>query len=658
MNSEIYEEIILLLTLAVLAIALLKRFNIAPILAYLLVGIVVSPYALGLVKDTEDVRFIAEFGVVFLMFTIGLEFSMARFLTLKREVLGLGGLQVFLTSLIFGSINWYFSNDVQEAIAVGGIIALSSTAIVTKQLSEQLELNSRHGHLAISILIFQDIAVIPMLILIPTFSPELQSGSTLEITTFFTSGIILLIMLAIGHWILRPLLRTIANTRSTELFTLSVLLIALSAAWATHEAGLSLALGSFIAGMMLSETEYRHQIEVDIRPFQDILLGLFFITVGMLLDITVLFAQLHWILLVTVLLIVIKTVIIAGLCIAFGAHPGVAFRTGLVLSQGGEFGFALLTLALSSQVIPQETAQVVLSSIILSMMVTPWFINNNGRWAKILFHSTYLTNRQKIADRIETTSNDLKDHVIICGYGRIGQNISRFIEQETQQYIALDLDAVRIQEAQEAGETAVYGDPAQQEILLAAGIDRARIVIITIKNSSAAKKIVSRIRAIRSDIPILVRSLNENRLDEFYELGATDVVPESLEASIIMASHLLIHLDVPLNEITKSIANARKDRYKFLRGYYPGVEAAHQESSTITEHMYTLELLPGSQAIGKTIGELNLDNRSIVFTALRRKGIRGKHPGPDVVLKPHDVLVMYAKPEDLEYIKVELITGH
>ena len=329
-----------------------------------------------------------------------------------------------------------------------------------------------------------------------------------------------------------------------------------------------------------------------------------------------------------------------------------------MLSQGGEFGFALLTLALAYSVIPLETVQIVLSSIVLSMMLTPWLINNNGRWAKLIFHTSYLSNREKIAQRVEESSHDLENHVIICGYGRIGQNISRFIEEETQQYIALDLDALRIQEAQDAGETVVYGNPTHKEILQAAGIEKARIILITIKNSSVAKKIVQQVRTLRDDIPILVRSLDETKMDEFYEVGATDVVPESLEASIIMASHLLIHLDVPINEITRDIANARKDRYKFLRGYYPGEEAAHEESASISEHMNTLVLHPGARAIGMKIGDINLDNRNIVFTALRRSGIRGKQPDADVILKENDVLVMYAKPEDLEFIRVELITGH
>ncbi|MCK5647565.1 MAG: NAD-binding protein, partial [Gammaproteobacteria bacterium] len=415
---------------------------------------------------------------------------------------------------------------------------------------------------------------------------------------------------------------------------------------------------SFIAGMMLSETEYRHQIEVDIRPFQNILLGLFFITVGMLLDLSTLLPQLHWVLLVTLLLIIAKTFIVTVLCYLFGATPGVSFRTGLVLNQGGEFGFALLTLALTYNVIEQDTIQIVLSAIILSMMFTPWIITNNGLWTKIIFKKSYRTNRRNIAQQIEKNSTALANHAIICGYGHIGQNISRFIEEKNQHYIALDLDTIRVQEAQDAGETVFYGDPTHRRILQASGIEKARVIVITIKNSSAAKKIIQRVRSMRNDIPILVRSIDESKLDELYSEGATDVIPETLESSIIMASHLMIHLDIPLNEITRDIARARKDRYKFLRGYYPGEETSHEESSKINEHMNTMVLHPGSRAIGMKIGDINLDGRNIVFTALRRGGIRGKQPTPDLLLKENDILIMHARPEDLEYIKVELMTGH
>ncbi len=658
MNDIIFGEIIILLTLAVIAIAALKRLNISSIIAYLLVGMIVSPYALELVDDNKNVRFIAEFGVVFLMFTVGLEFSLARLIALKKEVLALGGSQVLITALIAGGIDWYFSQNIKQSIIIGGIIALSSTAIVSKQLAEQLELNSRHGHMAISILIFQDIAVIPFLVLIPSFAGNEPLLLSLELNTLLKSMLILLIMLAIGHWILRPLLRIIAQFRCSELFSLSVLLITLSAAWATHSAGLSLALGSFIAGMMLSETEYRHQIEVDIRPFQDILLGLFFITVGMLVDINMLWAQLPWVILLTLLLLLGKTLIISLLSYFFGANAGVSLRTGLVLNQGGEFGFALLTLALSYHLLAADTTQIVLSAIILSMMLSPWIIHNNGRWTKIILQRNYAGNRQQIKEQIAQSSEPLNNHVIICGYSHIGQNIARFIDEKNQQYIALDLDIIRIQEARDAGENIVYGDPTHKSILQAAGIERARLVLITLKNTSVAKKIIMQIRSMNKAIPILLRTIDESKLDEFYAVGASDVIPQNLESSIILASHMLGHLGVPAIEITQASTLARKNNYQFLRGYFPGEQAVHEESRKNHEHINTLVLHPGAHAVGMTIGQLNLGGRNIVFTALRRGGIRGKQPAANLMLKENDILVIYARPEDLEYIKVELMSGH
>ncbi len=658
MNYAVFQEIILLLMIAVLAITVLKRFNIASILAYLIVGVIVSPNSLDIISDNRDVRFIAEFGVVFLMFTIGLEFSIAKFFALRKQVIGLGGAQVFVTSLFAGSIDWFFSQDIKEAITIGGIVALSSTAIVIKQLSEQLELNSRHGHLAVSILIFQDIAVIPMLIIITAFSNDISITPAVEISSFLKAVVVLFLLLAIGHWILRPLLREIAKLRSSELFTLSVLLISLSAAWATHEAGLSLALGAFIAGMMLSETEYRHQIEVEIRPFRDILLGLFFITVGMLLDVTSLLPLLPWVISLTLTLLFFKAVIILLLSLAFGAPLGVAARTGLVLNQGSEFGFALLTLALHSDIIPETTAQVVLAALILSMMIAPWIIKHNEQWVKKICPSPYANHLHEIKMNIQNSSQTLEEHVIICGYGRIGQNISRFIEVESQQYIALDLDALRIQEAQNAGDIAFYGDASEQEILKAAGICKAKVVLITIKNYNMSLKIIHQVRKLSPQVVILVRTNDESNLDELYQQGATEVILETMEASLIMASHLLSCLNVPEEEIMHTMARVRKGHYKFLRGYFPSKQISHEEGPDYKERMSTIILQRGFSSIGKTIGELDFDNHKINIIALRRGGIRGKKPTKAVILKENDVLILYAKPEDLEYIKVELMSGH
>lgn len=658
MPIDLLGKVILLLTLAVLTIAFLKRFNIASILSYLLVGILVSPHGLGIIENNHDLHIFAELGVVFLMFTIGLEFSLAKMITLKKEVLGLGGSQVLFTSIVGGYIAWFLGLSLEQSIVIGGIVALSSTAIVLKQLSEQLELNSRHGHIAVSILIFQDIAVIPLLILIPTMAQQESLDISLSISNFVKAGLVLILMLAIGHWILRPLMRELAGFHSAELFTLSILLISLSAAWATYEVGLSLALGAFIAGMMLSETEYIHHIKVDIRPFRDIFLGLFFISIGMLINLPQLLPIFHWVILLTILLLVLKTLIITALSILFGSNKGVSFRTGIVLSQGGEFGFALLAIAASSQVLSEDTVQLVLSVIILSMMLAPYLIGQNGLLAKKIFPDGYLSQKDSIQKDLKVAGHEFQEHVIICGYGRISQSIVRFIEEESQLYVAIDLDSVRVQEAQQAGESVYYGDAANMEILQTIGIKKAKILVITFKSVSVTKNIIRQVRMLRQDIPILVRTQDETKLDLFYQEGATEVVPEGIEASLIMASHLLLQLNVPMSNIARKINAVRKNRYQLLRGYFAGEESAHEESALIKERMYTVCLPKGAHCIGKTMGELDLQNRNVVFTALRREGIRGKKPSPNLVFRENDVLVMYATAEDLEYTKVELLTGH
>jgi len=658
MHLDLLGNIILLLTLAVLTIALLKRFNIASILSYLLVGILVSPYALGIIKDASDIHIFAELGLVFLMFSTGLEFSLAKMLALKKEVLGLGGCQVLITSVVGGYIAWIFYHNLEEAIVIGGIIALSSTAIVMKQLGEQLEVNSRHGHIALSILIFQDIAVIPLLIVIPTMAQQEALDISLSLGNFAKGGIVLLLMLSTGHWILRPLLRELASFQSAELFTLSILLISLSAAWATYEVGLSLALDAFIAGMMLSETEYIHQIKVDIRPFRDVFLGLFFISIGMLINLQALLPIFHWVILFTIILLVLKTVIITLLSISFGSNRGVALRTGIILSQGGEFGFALLAIAASSQVLSESTVQMVLSIIILSMMVAPYLIAINGSLAKKLMPHGYLSQNDSIKKDLNVVAHEFQDHVIICGYGRISQSIVRFIEDESHHYVAIDLDAIRVQEAQQAGESVFFGDAANLEILQTIGIQKARILVISLKSISVTKNIIRQVRMLRQDIPILVRTRDETKLDIFYQEGATEVVPEGIEASLIMASHLLLQLNVPMSSIARKINSVRKNRYQLLRGYFPGEEFVHEESAHIKERMLTVSLPKGANCIGKAMGALNLEDRDVVFTALRREGIRGKTPSPELIFRENDVLVMYATVEDLEYTKVELLSGH
>ncbi len=386
MDFSYLSDILILLATAVAVVSLCLRLHLPPILGYLTVGVVVGPHALAWIADAMHTRAFAEFGLVFLLFTIGLEFSLTLLVRMKRAVLGLGGLQVLLSTLIIAAAAYYYlALSTQAALVLGGIVAMSSTALVIRQLAEQQELHSPHGRNAVGILLFQDLAVIPFLILVAGPAGTADAMPLLVVLAALAKGgLALLLILALGRWALRPLFRGIDRLGSTELFTLTVLLVALGAAGLTHQLGLSLALGAFLAGMMLGETEFRQQIEAVIRPFRDVLLGLFFITIGMLLDVQLLWMQAPRILLLLVILLLFKWLLITGLCRLVGGGSITALRTGLVLAHGGEFGFAILALAFNTRLFPADLGQVVLTALLLSMGLAPLLIRVNGRLAGIL----------------------------------------------------------------------------------------------------------------------------------------------------------------------------------------------------------------------------------------------------------------------------------
>ncbi|HID48859.1 MAG TPA: potassium transporter, partial [Chromatiales bacterium] len=436
-----FHDILILLIIAVAVLALFLRLRLPPILGYLTVGALVGPYGLGWMADSEHTRDLAEFGVVLLLFTIGLEFSLPLLLRMKSAVLGLGGLQVLVTTLITVGIALQADLPLEVAIVLGGVVAMSSTALVIRQLSDQGELHSRHGRNAVGILLFQDVIVIPFLILVSTLAAPSGSATGTVLLLALGKGILALVLiLGIGHWLMRPLFRGVARFRSTELFTLTTLLVALGAAWVTHMLGLSLALGAFLAGMMLGETEFRHQLDAEIRPFRNVLLGLFFITIGMLLDLGGLLDIWPKVLLLLGVLVFGKLIIIAGFCRLFGWDGSVSLRTGLVLAHGGEFGFAILTLALSTQLLPTDVGQLVLASLLLSMAFAPLVIRYNRALARWLLPRRDPPAMEPRQESIAADSQDLRQHVILCGYGRVGQTIGRLLREAGIPYTALDLD--------------------------------------------------------------------------------------------------------------------------------------------------------------------------------------------------------------------------
>lgn len=648
-------DVLLLLAASVLAVTLFRRLNLPPILAYLGVGALLGPHALGWVDDSENTRMLAEFGVVFLLFTLGLEFSLTRLAAMRRAVLGMGGAQVLITALVAGGMAWLMGVPPAGALAIGGVLAMSSTAIVIKLLAEQLEINSRHGRAAVGILLFQDLAVIPFLILIPALA---SGGEDIgeDLALALLKGVVVSgFLLAAGRWLLRPMFHVIAKARSPELFTLAVLLAALASAALTQTAGLSMALGAFLAGIMLSESAYRHQIESDIRPFQDVLLGLFFITIGMLLDVQSLPVYLPTSLGLLLLLILIKTLIIFGVGVALREDAGVAFRAGLVLAQGGEFGFALLALASSGNLLSHEEVQVVLTTVLLSMIATPFLVRYNGPIAKFLirgYRQTFVERREDIAQQ----SAGLKGHVILSGFGRVGQNLAYLLDQEDIPYIALEIDPDIIQKAQRAGYNVYFANATHLELLRAAGIDKARALVITHHDTEAAIKTIKLVRLDHKELPVLVRVLAVNRIDDLLEAGATEVVADAFEASLMLGTYLITRLGVPLRRAFYRAQRIRYDHYRLLRHIFQGRADRADLANNMRGALASITLPPGAWAVGRTLGEA-LEGLDVLPDAIRRGGIRGEMPELSTVLQEDDTLILYGTEKELERAEARLLGG-
>lgn len=652
-------DTIILLAISVIVVAIFRRIKLPAILAYLTVGICLGPHATNIVQNTETLHFLAEVGIAFLLFSLGLEFSLNKLISSRRAVLGLGSAQVTLTLLIAGLSAWLLGASRETAFVIGSVIALSSTAIVIKQLGEQLETESRHGIASIAILLFQDVAVVPILVIIPAIASDGEGSFLLELTYSFAAGIgVTIIMLAIGRWLLRPLFHEIASAHSAELFTLAVLLVALLSAWVTEFAGLSMALGAFLAGMMLSETEFKHQIENDIRPFRDILLGLFFITVGMMLDIHSLPHILHWAVLLSIAVIIGKASIIMILSRRIiGATNGIALRTGTVLAQCGEFGFAIMALAVSYGLLPETESQLLLTTVILTMIATPFLVKYNGLLAK-KFAGGYMLNRELVQENIASSAGKLNQHVIICGFGRIGQNIAKILDAENYSYFALDYSVELITNAAKAGYKVSFGDSTHREILLAAGVERAAILVICHDNVGSAEKTLRQTKAINPDIPVLVRTKDDTYYAKLTKAGATEVIPETLESSLMMASHVLSILGMPMAKIVRRVQEMRTNKYATMREFFHGEEANDLElPDDVRKRLSCVTLQEGAFAIGKKLEDLKLESRGVTVHKNRRDDRNVVPPNSDKELKAGNVLVLFGTPEALEHVEGYLLNG-
>lgn len=662
---QAFEILLITLSTSIVIVALLRKLHLPPLLGYLIAGALVGPYAFGLLESKEEMRYIAEFGVVFLLFNIGLELSLPKLISMRRPLLGLGGLQVVICTAIAMGISLACGIKLGASIAIAGALALSSTAIATKLLVEQDELQQPHGKLSLSILLFQDLAAVPFLIIIPAMATTTSGNESITsalMQTLFAGTVIFFLMLAAGRWALRPLFHHIASARSSELFMLTALLIVLGSALLTEHYGLSPSLGAFLAGVMLAETEYVHQIESDMQPFRDILLGLFFISVGLMFDPNVLVA--HWEILLAIVLstVILKMLIIASLAKFAGSNAKIAIRAGITLAQGGEFGLVFLSKALDYKLIDEDVNQIIIAALVVSMAIAPFLIRNSELISQSMLNIIRkITGRSSTdipEDELSTSTKEQNNHVIICGYGRVGQTLARFLDYEGIPYVGLDLDPVRLKEARAASEPVFFGDGSDEATLRAAGIKNARLFITATNNSKQAQKVVINARRLNRTIPILVRTLDDSNLEALQVAGASEVISDKLESSLMLAKHMLVCLGESPQKAQQQINQVKSNRYTMLRAFYEGQDIGHLEDNKKQKRsLHAIELTDSSYAVGQSLEEFLTKKGPITVASFTRNGYKCDSPAPNIILQSGDIIVVEGTPEETYRAEEKLLKG-
>ena len=582
MSTHVLNDTLLLLAVAVFTVALFRRIHLPPILGYLFVGVMLGPHALGLLQESEGVHFLAEFGVVFLLFTIGLEFSLPKMIAMRGAVLGLGGAQVVITAVIVAIIALSIGTTGPSAFVLGGVAALSSTAIVVKQLVEQIELNQAHGTTALSILLFQDLAAIPFLVIIPVLAGEAGQSVWIPLVwAMLKATLVFGLIMAVGYWLLRPLFHEIARARSAELFTLAVLLVSLAAAWATHAAGLSLALGAFLAGMMLGETEYRHQIEADIASFEGLLLAVFFMAVGMSIDLSVLVARPVALVLIVALLIAVKFAVLYGLGSWWGLKSAPARRLAIVLSQGGEFAFVLFSVGLFEGVIGRDVASLLTLAVTLSMAATPLLL---------LADDMFIRMRTSTVPDYEMPP-EAEQHVIIAGFGRFGQIVARVLRARHIPFTALDTSSAQVDFVKRYGATIYFGDAGRIDILRAAGAEKATSFVLAIRDVEDSLRIAEMVRKNFPDLPIYARARDRTHVHKLMDLGVTIIEREMFLAALDLTGKLLRGLGLKPKEAKTLIETfKRHDQERLFNEYEDYTDEEKMRANALTAAVELQEL--------------------------------------------------------------------
>jgi len=655
MGEVEFFQVVILLGTAVAFVVAFQRLHLPSSLAYLLVGILLGPHTAGPVVDSQQMRALAEFGIVFLLFTIGLNFALPQIRAWSHQVLVLGTAQVVLTTGIIAALAGAVGVPLAAALVIGAVFAQSSTTIISKQLAEQGEENSRHGRLGTAMSVFQDVTAVPLVIIIPALGAATGTSALAgEVAWALAKALVAFVLVFVGGGrILRPLFLMVAARRSAEVFTLTVLFVSLLAAWTTDAFGLSMAFGAFLAGMVLGETEFRHQVESTMRPFRDVLLGLFFVVIGMLIDPMSIPSVGHFALLGAVVLLMVKATLVATIVRWSGLDGITAWRTGLVLAVGGEFGFAVLAIALGAEVIGTHLGQITLTSVLFSMILAPFLIRYNHALASRLAAGAYAGAHEPVPGLEAAARERFADHVIICGYGRIGQSVGHFLEEERIPFVALDLDPAVVRAAHVAGEAVFFGDSTERDILHAAGIHAARLVVVSYDDVSAACKVLSNVRAVLPELPVMVRTRDEAHVDELRAAGAVEIVPETIEAGLMIASQALLLLGVAPSRVGQRIQQQRTSRYRLMREVFRGDPLTERARDEDADRLLPVVVPAEGKAVGRVLGEIDIGD--VMVTALVRDGRRQLGPALSARIQAGDVLVLFGAPRDLDLAEATLL---
>jgi monovalent cation:H+ antiporter-2, CPA2 family len=578
------ELTLLYLGAAVICVVACRSLQLPAMLGYLCAGLVIGP---NFAQQSTAVEHLAEFGVVFLMFVIGLEFNFPKLLQMRKLVFGLGlgqvlstlvGTVLFNLALTFALHQWghAWSLSWQAALVLGSALAMSSTAIMAKLMADRVELETPHGQSVMGVLLFQDLALVPLLVLIPALADmgEHNLWKALGVAIFKAAALMALLLWG-GQRVMRRWLKLVARRKSDELFMLNVLLVTLGLSWLTDRAGLSLAMGAFLAGMLIAETDFKHRVESDIRPFHDVLLGLFFITIGMKLDWTVLSERWAWVILLCIAPVLVKAVLVYVLARVHGSPAGVSLRTALYLAQAGEFGFVLLSLGELNGLLPPSWLSPILAAMVLSMMATPFVVMNADRIVNRLISNDWLLQSLQLT-RMAQRSMKIEDHVIVCGHGRSGQQLVELLKLEDIPYLALDSDPDVVQAGRNAGHQVEYGDATQASMLMSVGLARAAAVVVTYPDTASALKVLAWVQAHAAQVPVIVRTHDDRDLDRLRSAGAAEVVPEVIEGSLMLASQTMAHIGLPLKRVLRLVQGQRMTRYALMRDPVPREDQAPQ----------------------------------------------------------------------------------